>query len=82
MSSSSDYREVIELSLMFLGEDSGTKLKIYPIGAMHQARWMAKPIYCLKIFLLSIRLQIILSSVNKNVLTDISLFIAAAYVKP
>ena len=47
-----DYRELIELSIIFLGEDKDKKLKIRPPGAMHQARWMARAIYSLKICLL------------------------------
>ena len=33
-----DYREMIELSIIFLGEDVDKNLKIRPPGAMHQAR--------------------------------------------
>jgi hypothetical protein len=43
-----DYRELIELSLKYLGGDHENKLKIRPPGAMHQARWMARAIYSLK----------------------------------
>ncbi|KAG8179351.1 hypothetical protein JTE90_007623 [Oedothorax gibbosus] len=36
-----DYRELIELSILFWGGDLNRKgLKIRPPGAMHQARWM------------------------------------------
>ena len=47
-----DYRELIELSIIFLGGDKEKKLKIRPSGTMHQARWMARAIYSLKICLL------------------------------
>ena len=44
-----DYRELIELSIIFLGGDKEKKLKIRPLGAMHQARLMARAIYSFKI---------------------------------
>ena len=46
-----DYRELIELSIIFLGGDKEKKLKIRPRGAMYQAWWMASAIYSLKICL-------------------------------
>ncbi|GBP68430.1 G-protein-signaling modulator 2 [Eumeta japonica] len=47
-----NYRELIELSIIFLGRDTEKKYKIQPPGAMHQARWMARAIYSLKMSLL------------------------------
>ena len=46
-----DYRALIELSIIYFGGDKEKKLKIRPPGAMHQARWMARTIYSLKICL-------------------------------
>lgn len=74
-----DYRELIELSIIFLGGDSEKKIKIRPPGAMHQARWMARAIYCLKICLLQSQFKI--SAKDKRALQDICLFIAVVYVK-
>ncbi|GBM56782.1 hypothetical protein AVEN_67629-1 [Araneus ventricosus] len=42
-----DYRELIELSVVFLGGDAEQKFKIRLPGPMHQARWMARAIYSL-----------------------------------
>ena len=39
-----DYRELIELSIIFLGGDKEKKLKIRPPVAMHQVVWMARAI--------------------------------------
>jgi len=36
-----DYRELVELCVLFLGGDTEEKLKLRPPGAMHQAHWMA-----------------------------------------
>src|SRR6185436_16151702 len=45
-----DYKELLHLALVFLG--APTKgVRITAPGAMHRARWMAKLIYCLKIYL-------------------------------
>lgn len=74
-----DYRELIELCILFLG---GTRdvAKIRPPGAMHQARWMARAIYSLKMFLL--RAELKLSNMDKEALKDICLFVVIVYVKP
>lgn len=68
-----DYRELIELAIIFLGGDSNNKIKIRPPGAMHQARWMARAIYSLKICLL--QSQIKMSFKEKRALQDVCLFI-------
>lgn len=45
-----DYRELLILVLIFLGVDT-TAGNIRAPGAFHRARWMAKLIYCVKIFI-------------------------------
>lgn len=47
----SDYRELLKLTRLFLrGNTVGNKkIEIHPPGAMHQARWVARTICCLKI---------------------------------
>lgn len=74
-----DYRELIELSILFLDGDIEKKLKVHPPGAMHQARWMSRSIYCLKIFLL--RSQLTLCNKEKNALRFVCIFIVKLYVK-
>ena len=69
-----DHHELIELSIIFLGGDEEKKLKIRPPGAMHQARWMARAIYSLKICLLQSHFKI--SRKEKQALKDVCLFIA------
>lgn len=75
-----DYRELIELSIIFLGGDTDHKFKIRPPGAIHQARWMARAIYSLKISLFSSQFSI--SNKDKAALLDVCLFIVTSYVKP
>ncbi|GBN78470.1 hypothetical protein AVEN_136430-1 [Araneus ventricosus] len=75
-----DYQELIELSFVFLGGDAEKKIKIKPPGAMHQARWMAREIYSLKLSLFSSQLK--LNTKDKEALLDVYLFIVIIYVKP
>lgn len=75
-----DYRELTELSIIFLGGDVDKQLKIRPPGAMHQARWMARAIYALKIFLL--RSQLKLTKKDSGGLKEVCVFIVMVYVKP
>ena len=46
-----NYREFLELVLIFLGEIPPRGVSFRVPGAMHQARWLAKALYILKIFL-------------------------------
>jgi len=75
-----DYRELVELCVIFLGGDTEEKLKLRPPGAMHQARWMARAIYSLKICLLQSQCRI--TAEDKKALQDVCLFIVLLYVKP
>ncbi|GBN12166.1 hypothetical protein AVEN_269035-1 [Araneus ventricosus] len=75
-----DYRELIELSIVFLSGDAEKKFKIKLPGAMHQARWMAREIYSLKLSLFSSQLK--LNTKDKEALLDVYLFIVIIYVKP
>lgn len=47
-----DYRELLELSVIFLGAAPPRGVRFYePEAMMHHARWMVKAIYCLKAWL-------------------------------
>src|SRR6218665_3991781 len=46
-----DYRELFELSLIYMGHIPPRDIHLVAPGAMHRARWMAKAIYSLKLFL-------------------------------
>ncbi|GBL94488.1 hypothetical protein AVEN_235590-1 [Araneus ventricosus] len=75
-----DYRELIELSVVFLGGDAEQKFKSRPPDAKHQTRWMAQAIYSLKLSLFSSQLK--LNTKDKEALLDVCLFIVTIYVKP
>lgn len=76
-----DYLELIELSVMLLvvKKRKGNKFKIRPPGAMHQARFMARAIYILKMFLLRKELKLPLETEKR--LQEICLFIVKFYLK-
>jgi len=52
-----DYKELLELALIFLGEKPKTPTFFHVPGAIHHARWMAKAIYCIKFIYLEINLS-------------------------
>lgn len=75
-----DYRELLELTIIFLGNKlpkGETSFKAP--GATHHARWMAKAIYALKIFMF--RTQFNLKASEINGLRDVCIFIIRAYIK-
>ena len=74
-----DYRELVELCVIFLGGDTEEKLKLTPPGAMHQARWMVRTIYSLKICLLQSQCR--MTAKDKKDLQDVCLFVVILYVK-
>lgn len=74
-----DYKEFLELVLIFIGGHFEKKIKIHPPGAMHQARWMARAIYCLKIFIF--RHQYHVSANEKKAIGEVCIFIVKFYVK-
>ncbi|CAH1707960.1 unnamed protein product [Aphis gossypii] len=76
-----DYFELLKLCQIFLGKLEKTEVRFRAPGALHQARWMAKAIYCLKIYMFQD--QFILTKSEKKGVTEISLFISqllSAYI--
>jgi len=72
-----DYRELLELTLIFLGETPARGARFMKPGAMHQARWMSKVLYSFKMF----RNQFHLTPREEKGLRDICIFIVYLYVK-
>lgn len=73
-----DYREFLKLVVIFLGGEVPNQ-KFSPPGALHHARWMAKAIYSLKIFLFMHQFK--MSSQETQGIRDTCLFIVLIYVK-
>lgn len=74
-----DYRELLLLCLIFMNKIPREDVKFYKPGAFSRARWMAKAIYSLKIFMF--RDEFHLTASEKKSLTEICLFIVKIYVK-
>lgn len=74
-----DYRELLELSQVFLGFVPARGIKLRHPGADHHARWMSKAIYSLKIYLF--REQFKLTSKDETALADICIFILEIYLE-
>lgn len=74
-----DYREFLELVLIFLGATPTSGIRFMTPGPMHRARWMAKAIYAITVYLFKGRL--ILTAKEKYGLQKLCLFIALVYVK-
>lgn len=74
-----DYKEFLELCQLFLGfiPSGGAKFR-YP-GAVHHARWMAKGIYSLKMYLF--RGSFNLTDREEKGLLDICIFVVDVYVR-
>lgn len=73
-----DYLELLRLCLVFLGAGSaGTDITFRAPGAMHNARWMAKAIYSLKMVLF--KGQLTLTARELKGLTELALFVALVY---
>lgn len=71
-----DYKEFLKLSLTFLGEAGGA---FFTPGPTSHARWMAKGIYSLKLFLF--RDQFSMRKKELNGIRDVCVFIILLYVK-
>src|SRR6218665_2013818 len=46
-----DYKEFLQMTLIFFGSGKGARVSFRPPGASHHALWMAKVIYNIKIFM-------------------------------
>lgn len=75
-----DYRELLQLSLLFLGVERNTDIiHVRAPGACHRARWMAKLIYSLKVFLF--RSQFRLTAHELASLGHFNTFVLKVYLK-
>ncbi|KYM98193.1 hypothetical protein ALC62_11109 [Cyphomyrmex costatus] len=74
-----DYKELLELTIIFLGKlpPNGIKFKIP--GAVHHARWLSKAIYGLKMYLF--REEFRLTNYEVTALCEFCLFIVTFYIK-
>lgn len=73
-----DYEELLRLCLVFLGGSEG-QVRFRAPGAYHQARWMAKAIYAVKMTLFIDQLE--LPARVQQGLRQVALFVSLLYVK-
>lgn len=73
-----DYEEFLQLILLFLGEELG-EYSFRPPGPVSHARWMAKGIYSLKMFLF--RKHFRMTARELNGFRDVCIFIILRYAK-
>ena len=67
-----DYREFLELSVIFLGGAPTRGVRFQIPGAMHRARWMAKVIYAIKVWLF--RSQFKMTASEEKGIRDMAIF--------
>ncbi|KAK2703771.1 hypothetical protein QYM36_017903 [Artemia franciscana] len=74
-----DYKEFLELVLIFLGATPARGVRFMSPGAMHHARWMSKVIYSLKIWMLKAQFRLTLT--EERGLHDVCVFAVRVYLK-
>jgi len=74
-----DYRELLELSIIFLGVITHRGISFRVPGASHHARWMSKAIYCLKIY--NFRKKFHMTKTQENACRDTCIFIISVYIE-
>jgi len=74
-----DYKELLELAIVFIGGIPPRGVHFMAPGAMHHARWLAKAIYALKIWLF--QKQFSLTAREERELLNICIFVVVIYFK-
>ena len=74
-----DYRELLELTIIFLGAIPPHGLRFRAPGPMHHARWMSKAIYSIKVWIF--RSQFKWTTREEKGLQSMCTFIALIYVE-
>lgn len=74
-----DYQEFLQLTKIFLGRVPTDEVRFRYPGGLHHARWMAKAIYCLKIYLF--RDEFKLTAREEKAISEICTFIIIVYIK-
>ena len=74
-----DYREPLEITILFRGGTPSCGIHIMAPGALHKVRWMAKAIYAIKIWMFAKQFK--LKKAEENALRDVAIFVSSLYVK-
>ena len=76
-----DYKELVLLSILFLGGSRPEGIKFYAPGAQHHARWMAAIIYTIKISLFAKQLDDVFEKWFLDTAKELATFLVLFYVK-
>ncbi|KAK4883351.1 hypothetical protein RN001_006670 [Aquatica leii] len=74
-----DYKELLHLTIIYLGGVPEKSISFRRPAGLHRAEWMAKALYCLKIFLFKHQFQ--LTKKKEKVLREICIFTLIIYIK-
>lgn len=74
-----DYKELVELCILFLGGSLAKGNRFHAPGAMHKARWMSKIIYSIKIWLFRDQFQ--MKPVTLKGIQAVTVFYVTVYAK-
>lgn len=74
-----DYEELLELSVIFVGSTPARGIHFRAPGAMHRARWMAKTIYALKVWMF--RDQFRMTAAEEKGMRDLAIFVVLIYLR-
>ena len=74
-----DYKELLELVIIFVGGVPPHGVRFKAPGAIHHASWMAKALYSLKIWMSKEQFQ--LSESEENGIREACIFITVVYIK-
>ena len=74
-----DYREFLELSVIFLGDVPVRGIRFRMPGAMHRARWMARVIYTIKMWLFHTQFK--KTAAEERSIRDIAIFSVVVYLR-
>lgn len=74
-----DYKELLTLTIIFLGAVPNKGISFRAPAGLHRARWMAKAIYCLKLFMFKDQFK--LSKKELKAITEICVFVVTIYIR-
>lgn len=74
-----DYRDLLELSLIFLGETPRRGVSFRNPGAFHHARWMSKILYTYKLYLFQEQFR--LTKHESTACLEFCMFVSLVYAK-
>ena len=74
-----EYKEFLELVIIFLGDVPARGVQFMKPGAIHHAPWMTKVIYCLKIWMFKAQFKLNLK--EEKGLQHMCIFIVRIYLK-